>query len=292
MVTTRLPAAMTRGKSHTAARLSSYAGWRNGWRLTAHGARKQRQMLSRHRIPLKKPSKLSATIALAGIGIAAATSVATITWPSGAGPDATTATADFLPGVSHATGGTNPSRFAEQLQSFRSEIAWHAQLAEATQAQQAAARRAAAIAVARRAAARRAAARNAALLASQQEAQQQQAQPQAQQQTAPAPPAPVAPSGSPQQIAEAMLGSFGWSTSQFSCLDSLWGQESGWNVTAANPDGAYGIPQALPGSKMASAGPDWETDAATQIRWGLGYISDLYGSPCAAWAHEEATGWY
>ena len=101
-----------------------------------------------------------------------------------------------------------------------------------------------------------------------------------------------AASGSPRQIAEAMLGSFGWSSSQFSCLDPLWAHESGWSVTAANPDGAYGIPQALPGSKMASAGPDWQTNAATQIRWGLEYIQATYGSPCGAWAHEQATGWY
>jgi hypothetical protein len=89
-----------------------------------------------------------------------------------------------------------------------------------------------------------------------------------------------------------MLGSYGWSSGQFSCLDSLWSRESGWNVTASNPDGAYGIPQAYPGSKMASAGPNWQTDAATQIRWGLGYIKGLYGSPCGAWAHSQATGWY
>ena len=56
--------------------------------------------------------------------------------------------------------------------------------------------------------------------------------------------------------------------------------------------GAYGIPQALPGSRMASAGPDWQTNAATQIRWGLQYIKSTYGSPCAAWDHEQATGWY
>jgi hypothetical protein len=114
---------------------------------------------------------------------------------------------------------------------------------------------------------------------------------------APAQPAPAAAppaaSGSPQQIAEAMLGSFGWSSSQFSCLDPLWAHESGWSVTAYNADtGAYGIPQALPGDKMASAGPDWQTDAATQIRWGLQYIQATYGSPCAAWDHELATGWY
>ena len=100
-------------------------------------------------------------------------------------------------------------------------------------------------------------------------------------------------SGSPEQIAEAMLGSFGWSSSQFSCLYPLWEHESGWSVTAENPGtGAYGIPQAMPGAKMASAGPDWQDDAATQIRWGLEYMKDLYGSPCGAWAHEQATGWY
>jgi hypothetical protein len=105
--------------------------------------------------------------------------------------------------------------------------------------------------------------------------------------------AATAASGSPRQIAEAMLGSFGWSSSQFSCVDPLWEHESGWSVTAANPgSGAYGIPQALPGSRMASAGPDWQTNAATQITWGLEYIKGTYGSPCAAWAHEEATGWY
>jgi hypothetical protein len=101
------------------------------------------------------------------------------------------------------------------------------------------------------------------------------------------------PSGSPQQIAEGMLGQFGWSGGQFSCLVSLWNAESGWNPTAENPNsGAYGIPQALPGSKMASAGPDWQTNPATQILWGLRYIQSTYGSPCAAWSHEEATGWY
>jgi hypothetical protein len=115
-----------------------------------------------------------------------------------------------------------------------------------------------------------------------------------------APAAPAAsppafsPAGSPQQIAAAMLGSFGWPMSQFGCLNSLWTRESGWNYQAENPSGAYGIPQALPGSKMASAGPDWQTNPATQIRWGLTYIKDdpSYGSPCAAWDHEEAFGYY
>ncbi len=105
--------------------------------------------------------------------------------------------------------------------------------------------------------------------------------------------APKVPSGSPQRIARSMLGSYGWSSGQFFCLDSLWNAESGWNPAASNPSsGAYGIPQALPGWKMASAGADWQSNPATQIRWGLGYIQSLYGSPCGAWAHEESAGWY
>jgi hypothetical protein len=102
-----------------------------------------------------------------------------------------------------------------------------------------------------------------------------------------------APSGSPQAIAQSMLKSFGWSPGQFSCLKPLWQHESSWSVSASNSStGAYGIPQAVPGSKMASAGPDWKTNPSTQIKWGLGYIKDTYGSPCAAWSHEQADGWY
>jgi hypothetical protein len=90
-----------------------------------------------------------------------------------------------------------------------------------------------------------------------------------------------------------MLASYGWGASQYGCLDSLWTRESGWNYRATNPSsGAYGIPQSLPGSKMASAGSDWRTNPATQIRWGLGYIRQRYGSPCSAWAHSEELGWY
>ena len=98
--------------------------------------------------------------------------------------------------------------------------------------------------------------------------------------------------GDPKSIASALLGNFGWSGSQFSCLESLWQRESGWRINAANPSGAYGIPQALPGSKMSSAGPDWRTNAETQIKWGLGYIRDRYGSPCGAWGHSQSHGWY
>jgi hypothetical protein len=101
------------------------------------------------------------------------------------------------------------------------------------------------------------------------------------------------PVGEAQRIARAMLPDYGWSpSSQFGCLVNLWNKESGWNTHASNPSGAYGIPQALPGSKMASAGPDWQNSARTQIKWGLGYIRDRYGTPCAAWQHSQSTGWY
>ncbi len=97
----------------------------------------------------------------------------------------------------------------------------------------------------------------------------------------------------PREIAQALLGEFGFSQSEFGCLDSLWTRESGWSVNADNPSSsAYGIPQALPGEKMSSAGSDWATNPATQIRWGLGYIQDRYGSPCGAWDHSESYGWY
>lgn len=89
-----------------------------------------------------------------------------------------------------------------------------------------------------------------------------------------------------------MLSAYGWGADQMSCLIPLWDRESGWSVYASNPSGAYGIPQALPGSKMASAGADWQTNPATQIRWGLGYIKSMYVTPCGAWAHEESSGWY
>lgn len=97
----------------------------------------------------------------------------------------------------------------------------------------------------------------------------------------------------PKGIARALLPEFGFADSQFGCLDSLWTRESGWRWNADNPtSSAYGIPQALPGSKMASAGADWETNPETQIRWGLGYIAGRYGTPCAAWGHSERVGWY
>jgi hypothetical protein len=94
------------------------------------------------------------------------------------------------------------------------------------------------------------------------------------------------------RIAAQMFKRYGWGENQMQSLINLWNRESGWRTTAANPSGAYGIPQALPGGKMASAGPNWQNDATTQIRWGLGYIAGRYGSPNAAWAHSQATSWY
>jgi septal ring factor EnvC (AmiA/AmiB activator) len=97
------------------------------------------------------------------------------------------------------------------------------------------------------------------------------------------------------QIAFNMLGSYGWGSEQQSCLVQLWNGESGWRVNAYNDDsGAYGIPQSLPANKMADVAPDWPTNAATQITWGLNYISDRYGSPCNALAfwNGESPHWY
>jgi uncharacterized protein YabE (DUF348 family) len=108
-----------------------------------------------------------------------------------------------------------------------------------------------------------------------------------------APPVGVVDPGSAQAIAQAMMPSRGWDDSQFACLVALWNRESGWRVNAANSSsGAYGIPQALPGSKMASAGADWQTNPATQITWGLGYIAGRYGTPCGAYAHLQSSNWY
>lgn len=108
-----------------------------------------------------------------------------------------------------------------------------------------------------------------------------------------APAAGVPDPGTAQAIAQSMLTARGLGSSEYNCLVSLWNRESGWNVYAQNPSsGAYGIPQALPGSKMATAGSDWATNPATQIAWGLSYIEGRYGTPCGAWAYSEANGWY
>ncbi|MFI0410931.1 lytic transglycosylase domain-containing protein [Actinomadura sp. 3N508] len=102
------------------------------------------------------------------------------------------------------------------------------------------------------------------------------------------------PAGEAQEIAKRLMPSFGFTgDGQFGCLVKLWNKESHWNVHADNPSSeAYGIPQANPGSKMASAGPDWQNNATTQIKWGLGYIKGRYDTPCGAWSHSQSVGWY
>ncbi len=102
----------------------------------------------------------------------------------------------------------------------------------------------------------------------------------------------VDPAGA-KAYARGAIGRFGWAGDQFSCLELLWNRESGWRANALNPSsGAYGIPQALPASKMAAAGADWRTNGNTQVDWGLSYIRSRYGSPCGAWDHSQRTGWY
>ena len=91
-----------------------------------------------------------------------------------------------------------------------------------------------------------------------------------------------------------MAWKYKWTTTaQYTCLVKLWHRESGWSQTSHNRrSGAHGIPQALPGSKMAKAGPNWRTNPATQIKWGLGYVNNRYGTPCGAWKHFQRRGWY
>jgi hypothetical protein len=96
-----------------------------------------------------------------------------------------------------------------------------------------------------------------------------------------------------QSIAYGKMSSYGWGREQYSCLVKLWDRESNWRVNAYNSSsGAYGIPQALPGNKMATAGPDWLTNPDTQINWGLNYIQGRYGTPCGALSHSDQLNWY
>jgi hypothetical protein len=106
--------------------------------------------------------------------------------------------------------------------------------------------------------------------------------------------APVAESVSGNvALGRAMAAQYGWTGPEFTCLNWLWTRESGWQmVWNTQGSGAYGIPQALPASKMAAAGADYMTSPATQIRWGLGYIKRRYGRPCNAWDHELLDSWY
>jgi hypothetical protein len=103
----------------------------------------------------------------------------------------------------------------------------------------------------------------------------------------------ASPAGAQATAKSIAASQYGWGDDQFGCLVSLWTRESGWNYTSYNADsGAGGIPQALPAEKMASIAPDWQTNPATQIAWGLSYIASGYGTPCAAWGHSENYNWY
>ncbi|HEY8044639.1 MAG TPA: lytic transglycosylase domain-containing protein [Streptosporangiaceae bacterium] len=243
------------------------------------------------RAPHRKTPKI--TLIAAGSALALAGIAGTVAaWPS-ASPAASASVADAsFSGLAAGSAAGSAARAGTLTGAAARDngLAKSAQELKASEAaaRQAAVRQAIARERARKAAQARAAARAAAARAAARAAQQQQAA------AVPAAAAqPATASGSPQQIAQGMLGSYGWSASQFGCLQPLWNAESGWNVSASNTtSGAYGIPQALPGSKMASAGADWQTSAATQIRWGLGYIRSVYGSPCGAWSHEQAYGWY
>ena len=250
--------------------------------------------MSRHRKIQCSRSKAVALIAVGAFTVATAATAAAATWP--AAPSGTSGSAASR--VHEADTGSLLTVTGQTLQMQAFEQSSASQAWQATQLRDLAAELSAAHWKAAQAqAARKLAARKAATAEATQNTATQNT---ATQNTATAQPTPSATasaapvaSGSPQQIAQAMLASFGWSSSQFSCLDPLWAHESGWSVTAYNAgSGAYGIPQALPGSRMASAGPGWQTNAATQIRWGLEYIKGTYGSPCAAWDHEQATGWY
>ena len=224
---------------------------------------------------------MAAATTVASVAVASGVALAAPVGPAGqagaTGPAGQAAA--MLPAAQAVSSQAGLARSPDTVRLLESDKVYRAELA-ARRLARAERRAAAKRAAERRAAQRRAAAARAA-------AQQATGG------TASTPAAPAAPSGSPQQIASAMLGSFGWPSSEFRCLQSLWNAESGWNPYASNPSsGAYGIPQALPGSKMASAGPDWQSNPATQIRWGLGYIKSTYGSPCAAWSHEQGSGWY
>ena len=99
--------------------------------------------------------------------------------------------------------------------------------------------------------------------------------------------------GSNRLIGKRLAAQNGWTGEQWECLNNLWQKESGWSTRSSNSSGsAWGIPQALPGSKMRSAGKDWRTNPATQITWGIGYINNRYGSACKAWAHWQSHNWY
>ena len=247
--------------------------------------------MPRHRTIPSNRSKAIALVAAGAFAVTGAAAAAAATWTheSGQAPAGTAQAAAVIARPAIISHVARPQATRQAVQAPQAvSLAVRAFQIKATQDTHAAAR----WQHAQHQAEQRVEAARAAAASAQSQAAQSPAAQAEQPQQATTPAAPSVASGSPEQIAQAMLHSFGWSAGQFSCLYPLWEHESGWSVTAANPDGAYGIPQALPGAKMASAGPNWQTNATTQIRWGLEYIKAMYGSPCGAWGHEQATGWY
>jgi hypothetical protein len=256
---------------------------------SAAAAINRRVTLSRDRIFTRKRNTLIIAATAGTLTVATAASAAAAVWPSGSPASPAGTAFGAIAAAAGPSGQAVPEQHAMQKHlavrhvGFATErqaagVLVHRQAHQVALAQAAKRKAQAALAAKRQAAARSS-------------RQQTAAQPSPGRQ--PAVSSAPARSGSAQSVAKGMLASFGWSTSQFSCLEPLWARESGWHVAASNPStGAYGIPQALPGSKMASAGADWRTNAATQVRWGLTYIKGTYGSPCAAWRHAQAEGWY
>ncbi|MEJ5946258.1 hypothetical protein WDZ17_13245 [Pseudokineococcus basanitobsidens] len=213
-----------------------------------------------------------------GLGVvAAATGAVTAGAP-------TTAAGGSAPALVDRAPVALPADVVDALRAERATAADHRQEVAAEQAAEAAARAAAEREAAERAAAEQAAAEEAAAeraaAAEAEAAREQEA-------------ASRSAQRDPRAVAASMVGDHGWGSEQMSCLDQLWTKESSWQWDADNPtSSAYGIPQALPGEKMAEAGADWETNPVTQIRWGLDYIDASYGTPCSAWSHSQATDWY
>ncbi|WP_298801650.1 hypothetical protein [uncultured Pseudokineococcus sp.] len=241
---------------------------------------------------LSRVGRVTTAVLLAGGVVAAGTGAVTASSP------ATTAEGSSTPLLAPASADAAldlPDDGPGELRAERAEASEHrAQVRAAQEAE--AARRAAEEAAAREAAEREAAERAAAEEAQRradEEAAARAAEEARAEREAEAAAASRSAQRDPRGVAASMVADRGWSSDQMSCLDQLWTKESGWQFDADNPtSSAYGIPQALPGSKMASAGADWETNPVTQITWGLQYIADVYGTPCSAWSHSQATNWY
>jgi hypothetical protein len=262
--------------------------------------RSTRSLRSRLRPPssVRRPSLYLAAAAAGAVLIGTATTGET---PAAAEPAAAVSIADQL-GISADAGESIEDQIAplQDLAASRSEReseqiqATKAQRAAEEAARKKAAEEAAAKKKAERAAARKAAEEQAAREEAERQAAEEAAAAEAEAEAEASEPAPAAaaaaaPSGSYQDYAMSKLGG---DSSQFSCLESLWGRESGWNPNAQNPSStAYGIPQFLD-STWAGTGIGKTSDGYRQIDAGLIYIDSRYGSPCGAWSHSQSTGWY